>query len=144
METRTVLPVRSAVALLALACGAATAATNSDFSALKAHWSFDEGRDWHNMPSPFKYDGTSAYELTGKADALMLNKNGTADNAAWISGRQHAGIAPGRVLSTMKELHWLNGSVTFSYWTRLNGAPNKRGVVGSNYTTLWGMMNDKG
>lgn len=144
METRNVLPVRSAVALLALACGAATAATNSDFASLKAHWSFDEGRSWHHMPMPYKYDGTFAEELTGKAEMLMLNKKGAADNDAWVSGRQHAGIAPGRVLSTMKELHWLNDSVSFSYWTRLNGAPNKRGIIGSNYTTLWGVMNEKG
>ncbi|MBQ1960452.1 MAG: VCBS repeat-containing protein [Akkermansia sp.] len=127
-----------------MACGAASAAQNDDFAALKAHWSFDEGRDWHNMPTPFMCDATSAMELTGKADCLMLNAKMQPDNAAWISGRQRAGIAPGRVLTTMKELHWLNKSVTFSYWTHLNGAPNTRGVLGSNYTALWGGMNDKG
>lgn len=132
------------MAALAMACGAASAAQDSDFAALKAHWSFDEGRDWHNMPTPYKYDGVKAFELTGKSDDMILNERLQADNAAWISGRQHAGIAPGRVLTTMKELPCLNGSVTLSYWTRLNGAPNKRGIIGSNYTTLWGVMNDKG
>ena len=125
------------MAALAMACGAASAAQDSDFAALKAHWSFDEGRDWHNMPMPYKYDGIKAFELTGKSDDMILNERLQADNAAWISGRQHAGIAPGRVLTTMKELPCLNGSVTLSYWTRLNGAPNKRGIIGSNYTTLW-------
>lgn len=144
MQTRTVIPIRSAMAILAMAGCAVSAAQNNDFGALKAHWSFDEGRDWHNMPTPFKCDAISTMELTGKSDDLMLNANMQADNAAWISGRQYSGIAPGRVLSTSKELPCLNGSVTFSYWTRLNGAPNKRGVVGSNYTALWGVMNDKG
>ena len=95
METRTVLPVRSAMAALALACGAVVAAQNSDFDALKAHWSFDEGRDWHNMPTPFKCDATFVDELTGKSDCLVINGKCEADNAAWVSGRQHAGMAPG-------------------------------------------------
>ncbi len=132
------------MAALCMACGAATASQNSDFAALQAHWSFDEGRNWHNMSLPYTSDATSAAELTGKSDALPLNKQMRADNAAWVSGRQYSGIAPGRVLSTNKKLPWLNGSVTFSYWTRLNGSPNQRGVIGSNYTALWGVMNDKG
>ena len=144
METRTVLPVRAAVALLAMAGGVVFAAQNSDFDALQAHWSFDEGRDWHNMPSPFVCNATKATELTGKGKALMLNVHKKADNAAWISGRQHSGIAPGRVLTSKKELPCLTESVTFSYWTRLEGKPNKRGVIGSNSTALWGVMNDEG
>ena len=132
------------MALLALTCGAAIASPNDDFAALKAHWSFDEGRNWHNMPMPYQYNGVFADELTGKSECLMLNKMHQSDNGAWVSGRQHAGIAPGRVLERMKPLDWFNGSVTFSYWTRLNGEPNKRGVVGSNYTALWGVMNEKG
>ncbi|MBQ2379916.1 MAG: cadherin-like domain-containing protein, partial [Akkermansia sp.] len=144
METRTVLPIRAALAVLALASGVAGAAQNNDFAALKAHWSFDEGRDWHNMAQPYQCTAAFATELTGKSDDMLLNEEMTPDNAAWVSGRQYSGIAPGRKLSTGKELHWLNGSVSFSYWTRLNGAPNKRGVIGSNYTALWGVMNEKG
>lgn len=144
METRFVLPVRALMAILAMTCGAVAAAQENDFDALKAHWSFDEGRDWHNMPMPLKCDANSTMELSGKSDDLLLNEKMVADDGAWISGRQWSGIAPGRVLTTTKELHWLNGSMTFSYWTRLSGAPNKRGVVGSNYTALWGVMNDKG
>ncbi len=132
------------MAALAMTCGAVCAAQDDDFSALQAHWSFDEGRNWHNMPMPYKCDAAMAAELTGKADHMMLNERMEPDNGAWVSGRQHAGIAPGCVLTTMKELPCLNDSVTFSYWTRLGGEPNKRGVIGSNYTTLWGVMNEKG
>lgn len=144
MNTKTVCSLQSLLAALAVAGGAVSAATSDDFAALKAHWNFDEGRDWHNMPMPYKSDAVCAAELTGKADALVFNENLTEDNGGWVSGRQYSGIAPGRLLTTSKELPCLNGSVTFSYWTRLNGAPNKRGVVGSNYTALWGVMNDKG
>ncbi len=132
------------MAALAMTCGAACSAQEDDFSALQAHWSFDEGRNWHNMPMPYKCDAAMAAELTGKADHMMLNERMEPDDGAWVSGRQHAGIAPGRQLTTMKVLPCLDGSVTFSYWTRLNGEPNKRGVIGSNYTTLWGVMNEKG
>lgn len=144
MSTKTFFSLQSVLAAIAVAGGVVSAAPSDDFTALKAHWNFDEGRDWHNMPMPYQSDAVCAAELTGKADALMFNESFTADNKVWISGRQYSGIAPGRLLTTMKEMPWFNGSVTFSYWTRLNGAPNKRGVIGSNYTALWGVMNDKG
>lgn len=144
MNTKTVFSLQSVLAAITVAGGVVSAAPSDDFAALKAHWNFDEGRNWHNMPMPYQSDAVCAAELTGKADALMFNESFTADNKVWISGRQYSGIAPGRLLTTMKELPWFNGSVTFSYWTRLNGAPNKRGVIGSNYTALWGVMNDKG
>lgn len=144
MNTKTVFSLQSVLAAITVAGGVVSAAPSDDFAALKAHWNFDEGRNWHNMPMPYQSDAVCAAELTGKADALMFNESFTADNKVWISGRQYSGIAPGRLLTTMKELPWFNGSVTFSYWTRVNGAPNKRGVIGSNYTALWGVMNDKG
>ncbi len=144
MEERRVLSVCSVMTALAVVCGVASAAQDSDFAALRAHWSFDEGRDWHHMPMPYKYDGVKAFELTGKADDMLLNEEQKADNEAWVSGRQRSGIGPGRVLTTMKELPCLNGSVTFSYWTRLYGEPNKRGVISSTPSTVWGVMNAKG
>ena len=132
------------MAALAMTCGAVASAQEGDFAALRAHWSFDEGRDWHNMPMPYVCNTGSAAELTGKGEALMLNAKQQADNAAWISGRQHSGITTGRALSTKKALPCLSDSVTFSYWTRLGTEPNTRGIIGSNYSTLWGAMNDKG
>lgn len=84
METRTVLPIRAALAVLALACGVAGAAQNNDFAALKAHWSFDEGRDWHNMAQPYQCTAAFATELTGKSDDMLLNEEMTSDNAAWV------------------------------------------------------------
>lgn len=140
--------LRAVMAALAVTVGAAVAAPADDFAALKAHWSFDEGRDWHNMPYPYQTEISWATDLVGGAGDLMLNPADgqflPANNTAWVSGRQHSGIADSNGMTTMKELHWLNGSSTFSYWTRLNGRPNKRGVIGSNYNALWGVMTDKG
>ncbi len=144
MKARNALSVCSVIAVLAMTCSATLAAQSSDFAALKAHWSFDEGRDWHHMPMPYKYDGVKAAELTGKADDMLLNEQQQPDNEAWVSGRQRSGIGPGRVLTTTKELPCLNGSVTFSYWTHLYGEPNERGVIGSDPSVLWGVMNAKG
>lgn len=136
------------MAVLAVTVGAATAAPADDFKALKAHWNFDEGRDWHNMPYPYKAEVVGADDLVGGAGMLMLNpakgQHLPANNAAWVSGRQYSGIANSNGMTTTKELPCLNGSSTLSYWTRLNGKPNKRGVIGSNYNALWGVMTDKG
>lgn len=134
--------------VLALGIGCATGAPADDFAALQAHWSFDEGRDRHNMPYPYKAEVIRAEDLTGKGEDLMLNPAGgkllSVDNTAWVSGRQYSGIASCNGMTTMKELHWLNGSVTLSYWTRLNDKPNTRGIIGSNDHALWGVMNNKG
>ena len=91
MKARNALSVCSVIAVLAMTCSATLAAQSSDFAALKAHWSFDEGRDWHHMPMPYKYDGVKAAELTGKADDMLLNEQQQPDNEAWVSWR-HRGV----------------------------------------------------
>ena len=147
MRTSVCFSLSAAMAALAVTADSVAAAPRDDFAALKAHWSFDEGRNWHNMTYPYEVKVVSASELSGNSENLMLNYDGRyflpVNNGDWVAGRQHSGIANCNGMTTTKDLSWLNGSTTLSYWTRLDGKPNKRGLIGSNYHALWGGMNDK-
>lgn len=64
--------LRAVMAALAVTVGAAVAAPSDDFASLKAHWSFDEGRDWHNMPYPYQTEISRATDLVGGAGDLNI------------------------------------------------------------------------
>ena len=60
MNTKTFFSLQSVLAAITVAGGVVSAAPSDDFAALKAHWNFDEGRDWHNMPMPYQSDAVCA------------------------------------------------------------------------------------
>lgn len=134
----------AALSSLTLCPGVLNAA--DDFSALSAHWNFDEGRDWHNMAWPYEVKIGCATELIN-GNNLNLHASKAPDrigNAAWVSGRQYSGIRGRNHMVAKEELTALNGSCTLSFWLRLQGKPNTRGIIGSEYNALWGAMNTSG
>ena len=50
------------VVLTAFSLNAQGATPVDDFAALTAHWNFDIGRNWHNMPFPYETEGSLAEE----------------------------------------------------------------------------------
>ena len=130
----------------ALALSISSVSAVDDFAHLTAHWNFDEGRDWHNMPYPYQIRPSHTADLVGERGICLHatkapNKLG---NDAWVAGRQYSGVRGLNYMVAKEELCELNGSCTLSFWMRLNGEPNTRGIIGSEYTALWGAMNKEG
>lgn len=133
------------VVITALSLSAAGAALSDDFASLTAHWNFDIGRNWHNMPFPYEAQESLAEEPVG-GNHISFDPRGVGnpDNSCWVSGRQHSGIRGCNTMIPARPLEVLNGSTSISFWMKLYGKPNTRGVIGSEYNALWGAMNKKG
>ena len=122
----------------------------SDFSALKAHWNFDEGRDWHNMAFPFQEPVQLARDSVGGND-LQLNDN-LDPVQAWISGRQFSGIrfsGSEQFLKSRKNLNFLKGSSTLSIWVKTSaiGTDNPAtmpAIIGDKDGMIWGALTTDG
>ena len=134
------------VVLTAFSLNAQGATPADDFAALTAHWNFDIGRNWHNMPFPYETEGSLAEEpVSGNHISFNPQRGvGAPDNSCWVSGRQYSGIRGCNAMVPTKPLVELNGSVSLSFWMKLYGQPNTRGIIGSEYNALWGAMNKKG
>lgn len=131
--------------MTALSLSAAGAASSDDFASLSAHWNFDVGRNWHNMAFPFDTQASRAEEsVGGNHISFTARGEGNLNNTCWVSGRQHSGIRNCSTMIPDKPLNVLNGSTSLSFWMKLYGKPNTRGIIGSEYNTLWGAMNKKG
>lgn len=117
-----------------------------DFSALKAHWHFDEGRDWHNMPYPYAGSVGKAADSVGRNDLTINDK---LDHVrAWVSGRQFSGIrfdAPGQFLKAATNLDMLKGPASLSCWIKTDAkGDGKSGLIGDVNGIQWGVLQPDG
>lgn len=133
------------VVMTALSLSAAGAAPSDDFASLTAHWNFDIGRNWHNMPFPYETAASLAEDpVSGNHISFNPQRGvGAPDNSCWVSGHQYSGIRSCNAMVPIKPLDELNGSSSLSFWMKLYGQPNTRGIIGSEYNALWGAMNKK-
>lgn len=121
-----------------------------DFSGLKAHWNFDEARDWHNMEFPFSRPVAKAADSVGNNDLSLNNRLDPVKS--WASGRQFSGIrfdAPGQLLMAVRDLEALKGTSSLSYWikTKASGADDLKsgpGVAGDVAGVIWGVITPDG
>ncbi len=120
----------------------------NDMAGLKAHWNFDEARDWHNMPSPFAEEVTRANDSVGN-NTLTLNQK-LDPVKSWVSGRQFSGIrfdSPGQLLQASLPLNTLKGTTTLSFWikTDATGSANSPdGIIGDVDGMQWGTITPDG
>lgn len=121
-----------------------------DFSGLKGHWNFDEGRDWHNMEFPFSRPVSKADDSVG---SNPLSLSGNLDPLkSWVSGRQFSGIlfdAPGQLLKSARDLDELKGTSSLSYWLKTkakgeSGFKSSPGVIGDATGMIWGLLTPEG
>lgn len=126
--------------ILASAVLAGAAAAN-DFEHLRAHWNFDEGRDWHNMPFPYNTPVNRTRDLVDGNDITL---KGTG--AKWVAGRQYSGISGSDKIRTKKPIKELQGTCSLSYWI-LCGEDTPAmpgGIIGSDDGMAWGCINKGG
>lgn len=127
-----------------------TARGAGNYSQLKAHWNFDEGRDWHNMPYPFNTPVKTAKDYVGNNDLLLAGRLDPV--LSWVSGRQYSGIRfdkEGQLLKSTKPLNDLKGSCSLSYWIKTaakggNTPEAFAGIGGDIAGIIWGAINDLG
>lgn len=104
-----------------------------DFSSLRAHWNFDEGRDWHNMSFPYEVNEDTAAELVGgnNLDLLPGGKKGKGiPNECWVSGRQYSGITGCAEMKARRALP-VTLTSTLSLWMRCDKKAKVPAVLAS-------------
>lgn len=117
----------------------------SDFTHLKAHWNFDEARDWHNMAFPFSQPVAKAADSVGKNNLTLNEKLDPVKS--WASGRQFSAIrfdAPGQFLKADRAIDELKGNASLSYWIKTNTKGKENGIIGDKDGTQWGVIGDQG
>ena len=134
--------IRTITAIMAAGVSCAADDAKADFSKLVHHWNFDEGRDWHNMPFPFKSEADNAHDSVGEAHASISEPV----NETWISGRQFSGVRMrGGLISVRKNIDTLAGSCSLSFWLRQSKS-NKGDncIFGDSEGLMWGNVNEAG
>lgn len=128
----------------------ASALGAEDFSGLKAHWNFDEARDWHNMQMPFDRAVSKAADSVGTNNLVLIGKLDPVKS--WASGRQFSGIrfdGPGQLMKATRDLNELKGTASLSYWikTEAKGQGDLKsnpGLIGDAEGMVWGMITPEG
>lgn len=119
----------------------------NDFSGLKAHWNFDEARDWHNMVFPFTTPVAMANDIVGTNDLALTGKLDPVK--VWASGRQFSGIrfdqSGGQFLKSRQPLDILKGSAALSYWIKTDSSgtddpSSAPGIIGDTEGMQWGVI----
>lgn len=119
------------------------AAETGDLPHLKAHWNFDEARDWHNMPYPFTQPLSETRDSVGKNNLSINDKLDPVK--AWASGRQFSAVrfdAPGQFLKAAQPLNTLKKTAALSFWLKTdpaNSAANGT-IIGDSKGMEWGTI----
>lgn len=142
MTTKLFASAWSLMLVPALATGYANAAAD-DFSHLTGHWNFDEGRDWHNMPSPHKAEVRTVADAV-KGNNLILHSGKVAPDKVWVSGRQYSAVYGIGTMKLEKPVAALNDSCTLSFWVKQAKAKATDGMAGQNQDNKWGVTTAKG
>lgn len=114
-----------------------------ELDGLKAHWNFDEGRDWHNMEFPYTHEQKTTRDWVGANDLTVSPEIDAVKD--WAPGRQWSGIRlakPGAHMKTKEPIRTLAGTATVSFWIKTTG--KQGGVLGSDKGLEYGVVTPEG